>query len=71
MAKIIDDKELYVSRYSKICTFCIHLSKDAALGIHKCDAFENIPDEIWSGENNHQKPYPGDNGIQFEKVAKK
>ncbi len=34
-----------------------------------CKAFPNgIPDEIAYGNNKHDKPYPGDNGIQFEEV---
>lgn len=33
-----------------------------------CKAFpDGIPDEIAYGDNKHLKPYPGDNGIQFEK----
>jgi hypothetical protein len=36
-------------------------------GIHVCDVFpDGIPDEICQGDNNHTKPYPGDNGIHFE-----
>jgi len=32
-----------------------------------CEAFpENIPNEIAYGNNSHTKPFPGDNGIQFE-----
>jgi len=34
-----------------------------------CKAFpKGIPDEIAYGDNKHKKPYPGDNGIQFEAV---
>jgi len=32
-----------------------------------CKAFpKGIPDEIAFGNNKHLKPFPGDNGIQFE-----
>ena len=32
-----------------------------------CEAFpQGIPEEIWVGEFDHTKPYPGDNGIRFE-----
>ena len=33
-----------------------------------CKAFpQGIPDEIAYGSNPHTKPYPGDNGIQYER----
>ena len=36
-----------------------------------CVAFPNgIPSEIAYGKNNHTKPFPGDNGIQYEKEKK-
>lgn len=35
-----------------------------------CEAFPNgIPDEIAYGTNKHLKPFPGDNGIRFEREA--
>jgi hypothetical protein len=37
----------------------------------RCLAFsEVIPAEIAKGENLHTKPYPGDNGIQYQKAVK-
>jgi hypothetical protein len=49
--------------FSPVCTLCKHYSLEGG-----CVAFpRGIPVEIWSGENDHTKPFPGDNGIQFEK----
>lgn len=37
--------------------------------IPHCDAFpERIPPEIFAEEVSHDKPYPGDHGIQYEPV---
>jgi hypothetical protein len=34
-----------------------------------CSAFpKGIPDEIAYGDNLHLEPYPGDHGIQYEKL---
>jgi len=55
--------------YSLICTWCewLDISNNQRPG--KCAAFpDGIPMEIWIGENDHTKPYLGDNGIQFERV---
>jgi hypothetical protein len=41
--------------------------------INICEAFpypKGIPDEINSGKNDHTTPYPGDNGIRYERKPK-
>jgi hypothetical protein len=64
----IDDSLLYVSQFSDICTRCKHLNECLILEkVKTCRAFpKGILDEIWVGENNHKRPYRGNNGIQFE-----
>lgn len=53
---------------------CIHLTGvkqddgDEATERPVCAAFpDGIPTEIAYGNNKHTKPYPGDNGILYEK----
>ncbi len=53
--------------FSPTCFNCIHLQDDEK---YKCKAFELIPDEIWEGENDHTKPFKGDNGILFKGKVK-
>jgi len=54
-----------VTLYSPVCTYCKH-----ATGFRSCEAFgeKGIPLPIWDGENDHTEPYPGDNGIRFERT---
>lgn len=49
-------------RLAPVCEFCIHYH-----GNINCDAFEKIiPDKIFSGNDPHISPFPGDHGIRFE-----
>lgn len=46
------------------CIMCKHYDLDSST----CTAFKDeIPDEIYYGDHDHTKPYPGDNGIRFER----
>jgi hypothetical protein len=56
---IIKDNTLNI--YKTDCIFCKHYT-----GACQCKAFiEKIPDKIIEGRIKHNKPYIGDNGIQF------
>jgi hypothetical protein len=58
------DDEFRLGIVSPVCSLCVHL-RDVA--DRKCIAFpDGIPDVIWMGGNDHRRPYPGDNGIQFK-----
>jgi hypothetical protein len=49
----------------RLCAFCQHYQsrrRCAAFGTHR------IPEEIWSGRNDHTAPFPGDQGLRFELV---
>lgn len=46
------------------CNECANYMGDA-----KCRAFPTrIPDKILSGDFDHRRPYPGDNGVRFTPV---
>ncbi|SFT73294.1 hypothetical protein SAMN02910340_02084 [Methanosarcina thermophila] len=48
-----------------ICFECKHFIDEE--GPMRCEAFpDGIPEDIVLGDNDHKKPYPRDNGIQFE-----
>ena len=49
-----------------LCISCKHYE----LG-RQCKAFEEIPDVIWDGNNDHSKPLPGQkNDIIFNPIDK-
>ena len=51
-----------ILRYQDNCKHCAHY-----LGDQTCHAFQNgIPAILWSGENPHDEPYPGDQGYLYE-----
>ena len=56
----------YAFPVSSQCSACAHYH-----GLDwefTCDAFpDGIPPELWWATRSHEKPYPGDHGIQFEK----
>lgn len=46
------------------CVTCKHKSTTGAT----CTAFPNgIPEQILTNASDHTKPYPGDNGIRYER----
>lgn len=61
------DKGHDIPVYSEVCSYCRHLKLESPG--RTCEAFpEGIPMDIWLGKNKHTGPYPGDNGIRFEKA---
>lgn len=46
------------------CLTCKHINQE---NVRKCKAFpDGIPTPIVMGGINHDKPFPGDKGIQYE-----
>tara|TARA_R110002012_G_scaffold61544_1_gene161442 strand:- start:1809 stop:1976 length:168 start_codon:yes stop_codon:yes gene_type:complete len=52
-----------IPKKTPICLSCANY-----IGRYKCLAFDKIPKEIFSGENNHSEPLPNqDNDVIFDK----
>lgn len=61
--KTVDGVTKMLKNYDVWCEKCKHIHKNRVT----CDAFEDgIPTKILTGDVRHDKPYPGDRGIQFE-----
>ncbi len=53
--------------YSPVCFRCRHLDLDN-IEARRCRAFpDGIPVAVWTGDHDHQTPFPGDHGVRFEK----
>jgi len=51
--------------YSCPCVSCKRLKTDGTKAF--CEAFpKGIPEKILDGEDDHKKPFPGDNGVQYK-----
>lgn len=51
------------------CQSCRHYAQDSSGELLTCEAFpEGIPEPILSGELDHRRPFPGDQGIRYEPV---
>jgi len=54
-----------------LCLNCIHFHDRDADRYPSCDAFpQGIPERIFYEAFNHRRPYPGDQGIRFERKPK-
>lgn len=64
---VIDPKLSSRGKISQVCTKCVHFhTKVVNTGEYwACNAFKEIPDAIWFGQNDHTSPYPGDRGFTF------
>lgn len=53
------------------CVFCTHYHEqrnELSDEIPSCNAFAEIPEEIFWGTFDHAEPFPGDRGIRFRLV---
>lgn len=55
-----------------VCFGCVHLDLAASdeKSVPVCKAYPNgIPDAIFLAENDHQKPFAGDNNIVYQELS--
>lgn len=68
---VLDDSKLEDVVFSPVCSHCVHLDSTRE-NRRRCDAYpDGIPAAIWDGKNDHARPFPGDNGIRFERGTPK
>lgn len=48
------------------CLFCRHYNLNGGIDDRDCDAFAEIPDDIFRSRVDHAAPYAGDGGVRFE-----
>jgi hypothetical protein len=48
------------------CELCRHFLKPTEKGERECEAFEQIPPELYFGPGDHRKAFAGDNGIRWQ-----
>lgn len=60
-----------IKDYRLPCATCIHFNH-ANLAANTCRAFPlGIPPDIFTGRNDHRKPYEGDHGIRYSPVEER
>ena len=71
----LDDSELYIKRFSPVCSFCRHFNIERSLKgkTRHCTAYDvsPIPDEIFDGQDDHREVRGDEDnpGIKFDPVT--